>query len=903
MNNIKTACFAILLVLFSLPASAERCMTAYYDERYPVAWMSRNAASELRDFSTVIGFEVMGAEETAGWMKEKVEAGEEGCLLLMTQDVVPEQLVEKEPTPGALIRKYLNAGGSVLWLGDVPFYFVGGADGEKVKWDYLGGRGVLGIDTVGSWQVKGEARPTARPAGADWGLKSEWTSRRALPVKDVDLVLAEDPNGSASGWTKSYSEGSLGFIRLWDASLNTISDSLGEDVYKIVSRAVPGVLEGGRFAEIYLFRESDYYPLVHRRGDGLAREILATFFQPGGEEKEVFLDIREGGEVLGTIPLFSGGRVYFRRAMEAPLLSSKQTLAVRAVSGGGGEVVAEKQLNEKDVFCEFKWVTEGMPHPVDLGYLLRPEDMVILTEGQGLAVAAGIHAFGTGKKRLSFSAAGGEILLLDGTLEIEAGVFNDFLIEIPIVDRKIRSVSLNIMDGDEVVCSDTRRVAFREKTGGKRGFGAYWTSLEYPDKVPIYDREKEEWGRASWDKLWERGPKGDVVVNFENGQKFVFWRGSGYVPFWASARNVGMTYEWLEAAWGRGGLVDCIEPLQDKECRYSRAMIVSSTPARAVVRWRYALADLEYTIADGEWAEETYVFYPDGYGVRNATGWFVPMTWHEANEFIVNIPAGVNPFDILPEKPVKIMSLGGKKVEVAYPQPDGKWEKGEPAIFRVRHHRDDPFTPVMALREFDHFIVQYDGWKVDGRYISPSYWGVHYPVVRGYPTTVTAPQGWRERPGHASLMAIETVPLERKLVSKDRERVRWAWLIGNTDAGDEALIAFARNWLEPAGLEVLGGAGSAEYDVTQMAYSVETDGGSVISLKFTGGSGNFISNPAFVLNDTSFGKVTVAVDGVELKAEQYRYGVEQTYETSTGVLWINMNVPDDAELRIEGIMD
>lgn len=896
-------------LLFSLSSSAaERCLTAYYDERYPVSWMSRNAAAELRDFSTVLGFEVRGAEETAMWMREKLmeyDSGIEECLLFMTQDVVPGTLVFKDPRPEALIRKYLDRGGSVIWLGDVPFYFVGKVSGEKVKWDYLGGRGVLGIDTVGSWQVKGEARPAARPAGEDWGLKSTWTSKRALPVRDVDMVLAEDPNGAAPGWVKSYSEGSLGFIRLWDSKLNTLSDSLGEDIYRIVSRVVPDVLEGGRFAEIYLYRESDYYPLVHRRGDRLTREVSITFFQPGGEEKEVFLDISGGGEVLETIPLFSGGQAYFRRAMEVPLLSPGQTLAIRAVSGGGEEVVAEKQLSEPGVFCEFRWAAEPAVHPVDLGYLLRPEDMVILSEGQTLRAAVGLYAFGTGEKSLSYVVSGkvedGLKTLLDGTATLETGVFNDLHVEIPVGGKDYRTVDLKILDGDEEVCSDAKRITFRGKTGGKRGFGAYWTTIDYPDKVPIYDREKEKWGRASWKKLWERGPKRDVVVNFENGQKFVFWRGAGYVPFWASARNVGMTYEWLEAAWGRGGLVDCIEPLQDKECRYSRVTIVSSTPARAVVRWRYALADLEYTIADGEWAEETYVFYPDGYGVRNATGWFVPMTWHEANEFIVNIPAGVNPFDIFPEKPVRILSLDGKKTEVAYPQPDGRWEKGEPAIFRVQHHKHDAFTPVMVSREFDHFIVQYDGWKVDGRYVSPSYWGVHYPVVRGYPTTVTAPPGWRERPGHASLMAIETVPLERKLVSKDKERVRWAWLIGNTGAGDDGLLRSVRNWIEPVGLRAVEGADEVEYDVTEMAYEVMANGSDAIALKFDGSGESIIVNPKFALKDFSAEQVKVEINGKVLREDRYRYGLEQTYESDTGVLWLDVEVPGDAELRIERI--
>ena len=54
----------------------------------------------------------------------------------------------------------------------------------------------------------------------------------------------------------------------------------------------------------------------------------------------------------------------------------------------------------------------------------------------------------------------------------------------------------------------------------------------------------------------------DVVVFLPNGARFVFWRGSSYIPFWATKNNVGLCYEWAETTPPPDG-VDCVEDAQD----------------------------------------------------------------------------------------------------------------------------------------------------------------------------------------------------------------------------------------------------------------------------------------------------------------------------------------------------
>jgi hypothetical protein len=112
--------------------------------------------------------------------------------------------------------------------------------------------------------------------------------------------------------------------------------------------------------------------------------------------------------------------------------------------------------------------------------------------------------------------------------------------------------------------------------GGKGKFGAYYTRLEYYD---------------AWDRRWRVGNHPDVVVRFEDEDyRFVFWRGTNYIPCWVSAEGIWYTNEFNET-WGNGA-TGCAEPMSDKHCAYSHVRIIESSEARCVIHWRYALVDV-----------------------------------------------------------------------------------------------------------------------------------------------------------------------------------------------------------------------------------------------------------------------------------------------------------------------
>ena len=121
-------------------------------------------------------------------------------------------------------------------------------------------------------------------------------------------------------------------------------------------------------------------------------------------------------------------------------------------------------------------------------------------------------------------------------------------------------------------------------TGEDRGqFGAYYTHLEFYE---------------TWDNLWRFGAYPDVVVEFDESPcKFVFWRGTGYIPMLVNDRGHWYSNEFNET-WGRSGGQGCQEPMSDKESYTNHARIIENTPARVVIQWRYPLVDVFHVIAN-----------------------------------------------------------------------------------------------------------------------------------------------------------------------------------------------------------------------------------------------------------------------------------------------------------------
>ncbi|MHC4499110.1 MAG: hypothetical protein ACYS21_08385, partial [Planctomycetota bacterium] len=207
--------FMVILVLAGEPVWGAD-LAAYWDSRYPAAWATATA-TQMRDALQTAGYTVLDADELKTWMDAHIPGGA-GSVVVFCQDIVPDTVAETMSAT-CTIRRYLDAGGKVVWYSDWPFYYVGHSGPSQDTWDAAGATAILGFDAAtgpgDSWNVV-----ALTPDGVDWGLTETWQSRRPTsPTVTTNLtVLATDNAGNAAAWVKHYVPGDIygGFVRYFD---------------------------------------------------------------------------------------------------------------------------------------------------------------------------------------------------------------------------------------------------------------------------------------------------------------------------------------------------------------------------------------------------------------------------------------------------------------------------------------------------------------------------------------------------------------------------------------------------------------------------------------------------------------------------------------------------------------
>lgn len=404
-------------------------------------------------------------------------------------------------------------------------------------------------------------------------------------------------------------------------------------------------------------------------------------------------------------------------------------------------------------------------------------------------------------------------------------------------------------------------------------FGARTADLRFT--APIADGDRER----TWDELWGQSDKRDVVVGFPgSAARLVFWRGGSYVPCWALP-EAWLTYEWLEAEPYFFGADDCVEPLQDRDCKYSRAEIVSSTLARAVVVWRYALTDFQGKIIQDEHAEETFTIYPDGVGTRHLRG-FYKSGWHENQEFIVVNRPGRRASQALDPQALTFHTTDGRKQTAVWPKP-GFSLQGWPHVITLVNIGHGP-RPFMVTLDGPQQVKVWAEPYLDKPDLFNSY--PHWPVTRGMRTSwLSDPRGF-ERPTHSNLANLVNRPIRETETEKD-----FLWLIGVAER-DEFAIASAASWLQPGSIRPRRGVRSGAYDQVQRAYVIEVEQKAErCELVLVPPTKGVITNPAFVLQGWE-GKATVEARGAqEVLTGQEKAGL---------VVWVRGRFSNPVRLRI-----
>jgi hypothetical protein len=413
---------------------------------------------------------------------------------------------------------------------------------------------------------------------------------------------------------------------------------------------------------------------------------------------------------------------------------------------------------------------------------------------------------------------------------------------------------------------------------GSGPFGAYYAKLKY---------------YRGWDDYWRMDDSPDIVVRFDEAPfRFVFWRGTSYIPHWVTENGIWYNNEFTESF--EKGLQGSAEPMSDKQCRFSQVKILESSPARVVVHWRYAPVDVNYTPAYvdpetgwADWTDETHILYPDGIGVRKVTAYTSgPMSRREWHEGIVVMGPGMSPETALDPAGLTLVNESAETHTYSWEKATPPKKPAEPANANIQLiNTRSKYKPFTAVRSSDNPWFDVYSGEIR-RDISIYPWWNHWP-------TAFAPSNGRfalaaDRASHSSLTHIHW--------DAYASGPQWATKImlqGMTDQPAAELAAITRSWDHPARLVLKSGNFiGGEFDPTDRAYHLETKkspaSGSV-DFTLAASKESPVYDVALVIMNWGQNSATLTLNGDQIpRGSKFRLGFRQQLNATDMIVWIQV---------------
>lgn len=425
---------------------------------------------------------------------------------------------------------------------------------------------------------------------------------------------------------------------------------------------------------------------------------------------------------------------------------------------------------------------------------------------------------------------------------------------------------------------------------GPGPFGAYYATLKY-------------------DELWEAprrvGRDSDVVVRFDDLPiRFVFWQGTNYIPAWVTENGKWYTDAFMET-WGRGCPYgeDC-EPMSDRQNRYTHVRILESSPARAVVHFRYGLCEVEQYIcanpdeATGwpDWADEYYTIYPDGSAVRKQVMWTSKFaqerTGREFQESIVIDTPGTRPEDNINTDALTLANLNGETATYSWAsQVPKKFDRPQNPNIQVVNLKSS-WKPFQIVAPEKAKVKPYD----ERNPFSIFAWWNHWPVAQVISSGInaTAP----DKPAHSSLSHIEGQP-----IAMTDNSVTKLMLAGLTTQSATDLVPLAKSWLSPPVIKLSSDSFRSEgYDPTQRAFVLtRTAAGGTGALHATleASAQSPLVNPAVVIENWGDSIPQLKLNGKPVSwGTDFRVGLITMLERSRLVIWMKMRAVEQITIDL-----
>lgn len=195
---------------------ATRAWRAVFDDPF-VGFSSVPNPAELRDALVAHSYRHVGRVGLLDFLNARI-ADREPSVVVFASDNVPSSLVSESDGQPSLLRRYLDAGGKVVWLAFGPFALT--FDPETNKFDFAKdyvepARRILGVTIDDS--AAGTYRTEATPLGREWGLPAGWwIDEEATPPQAGVEPLALNRLGHPVSWVKRFGgPPGTGFVQLW----------------------------------------------------------------------------------------------------------------------------------------------------------------------------------------------------------------------------------------------------------------------------------------------------------------------------------------------------------------------------------------------------------------------------------------------------------------------------------------------------------------------------------------------------------------------------------------------------------------------------------------------------------------------------------------------------------------
>lgn len=251
-TNIDGVSATVQQDVYSVLSKVDNNRIVYYDPSCSFTGLIKNKEA-IVSFFTSKGFKQKNAAQLKEWMMDRlVKNSVPGTVVVFSQENAPDTIVDTHDA-NCLLRRYLNAGGKVIWAGEQPLANISTADGN-VELGEAGAEAILGIAQK---ETTDAASVTLTDYLKNLGVTAAgtWKSTRPINPGQGEIPLAETASGDVSGWLRNYNPEYpySGFIRLFDAPI-TISDTEKNNMLKLALYDVntPAVYYDARYGSEWI---------------------------------------------------------------------------------------------------------------------------------------------------------------------------------------------------------------------------------------------------------------------------------------------------------------------------------------------------------------------------------------------------------------------------------------------------------------------------------------------------------------------------------------------------------------------------------------------------------------------------------------------------------------------------